>query len=69
MPDIYTTRQGDTVDLACKRHYGRTKDVTEAVLVANVGLAALGAILPMGTSIIMPPAPPRSVRPLIKLYE
>lgn len=69
MPDIYTTRQGETVDLACSRHYGKTKDVTEAVLAANVGLAALGPILPMGTTIIMPPAPRRSVRPLVKLYE
>lgn len=69
MPDIYTTRQGETVDLACSRHYGRTKDVTEAVLAANTGLAALGPILPMGTQIIMPPPPPRSERPLVKLYE
>lgn len=50
----YTTKQGETVDLACYSHYGRTRDVTEAVLDANPGLAALGPILPMGTTIIMP---------------
>jgi len=67
--DIYVTRQGETVDLACNRHYGRTKDVTELVLDANVGLAALGPVLPFGTVIVMPPAPARAARPLVKLYE
>jgi len=50
----YTMKQGETVDLACLSHYGRTRDVTEAVLDANPGLAALGPILPMGTTIVMP---------------
>ena len=63
------TRQGETVDLACSRFYGRTADVTELVLDANVGLAALGPILPAGTVIAMPPAPTRQPRGLVKLYE
>lgn len=65
----YVTRQGETVDLACSRFYGRTADVTEMVLDANVGLAALGPILPAGTVVEMPPVPARQARALVKLYE
>jgi len=32
--------QGDTVDLLCQRHYGRTRGVTEVVLSANQGIAS-----------------------------
>lgn len=66
---IYITRAGETVDLACHRFYGRTAQVTEAVLAANSGIAALGPILPLGTPLVMPPAPARTARPLVKLYE
>lgn len=54
MPTNYTTKQGQTVDLACLDHYGRTAEVTEAALDANPGLAARGPVLPMGTAIVMP---------------
>lgn len=46
--------QGDTVDLLCWRHYGRTAGVTEQVLEANRGLAARGPVLPQGTAVLMP---------------
>jgi len=70
MTTIYTTRQGETVDLACQAFYGRTADVTESVLDFNPGLSALGAVLPMGTRIVMPAIDVRpKARPLIKLYE
>lgn len=49
--------QGDTVDLICLRHYGRTAGVTERVLFENTGLADLGAILPMGTEVKLPKEP------------
>lgn len=54
MSRVYTTRQGETVDFACWKTYGRTADVTEAVLGANPGLADLGPVLPIGTKITMP---------------
>lgn len=54
MPATYITRQGETVDLVCLKHYGRTRDVTETILAANRGLAALGAVLPLGTAVILP---------------
>lgn len=67
--DNYTTKAGETVDLACHRYYGRTAQVSEAVLAANRGVAALGPILPVGTVLLMPPAPVSKARPLVKLYE
>lgn len=67
--DIYTTKAGETIDLACHRFYGRTHQVTEAVLAANRGVAALGPILPTGTVLVMPPAPASVSRQLVKLYE
>ena len=51
---VYTSQQGDTVDLICWKHYGHTKDVTEQVLDVNPGLAALGPVLPLGTKLNMP---------------
>lgn len=68
--NTYTTKQGETVDLACLAFYGRTRDVVEQVLSANPGLASLGAVLPMGTTILMPDAPTASrARPLVSLWE
>jgi phage tail protein X len=67
--DIYVTRSGETVDAACQRFYGRTRQVTEAVLAANPGLAALGSVLPLGTEIVMPAAPTPAARKLVSLYE
>lgn len=51
------SQQGDTLDRICLRYYGRTRDVTEAALDANPGLAALGPILPIGTPVTLPDAP------------
>lgn len=65
-----TTRQGETVDLVCRRTYGRTRAVTEAVLAANPGLAAKGPILPMGTVVIIPDrAPATTQAPLVSLWD
>lgn len=48
-----TSLQGDSVDSLCYRHLG-SSDAVEATLEANPGLAALGAILPMGTVVTLP---------------
>jgi phage tail protein X len=45
---------GDTVDALCWRHLGRTLSVTEAVLGANPGLAAVGVTLPAGHPVDIP---------------
>lgn len=70
MTKTYTTRQGETVDIACFAHYGRTAGVVEAVLSANRGLAAIGPLLPLGTEILMPDMPSVSAeRRLISLWD
>jgi phage tail protein X len=70
MATNYTTRQGETIDLACLAHYGRTVRVVEAVLAANPGLAGLGPVLPFGTEILMPDMPSVSAeRRLMSLWD
>ena len=70
MTTTYTTKQGEVVDLVCHRHYGRTREVIEAVLAANPGLAALGPVLPLGTQITLPDIAERSRRkPLTSLWD
>lgn len=51
----YITRQGDTVDAICWRHYGTERGgTTETVLEANRGIADHGPVLPSGLSITLP---------------
>ena len=70
MAKTYTTRQGETVDIACLNHYGRTSVVVETVLAVNPGLAALGPLLPLGTEILMPDMPSVSAeRRLTSLWD
>ena len=59
MSNTYTTRQGESVDLACLAHYGRTDNV-----------ASLGVVLPMGTKIIMPIQSTATTQPrLVSLWD
>lgn len=66
MRTVYA-QQGDTVDLVADREYGTT-DMVTAILAANPGLARLGAILPIGTPINLPPAQQRAVAPAVTLW-
>lgn len=52
--ETYTTFEGDTVDLIAYRRYGATHGATEAILLANPGLAAAGTALPAGMVINIP---------------
>lgn len=61
-------QQGDTVDLMCHRHYGRTAGVTEQVLEANRGLSAHGPVLPHGTAVLMPAQGAQPVTDRLKLW-
>lgn len=56
MADTVRSREGDTLDLVLHRDRGLGVCSIGAVLTANPGLAALGAILPIGTAVIIPPA-------------
>lgn len=51
----YVSRDGDVLDQIINAHYGDTAgDKIEAVLSANPGLAALGAVLDAGVRIVLP---------------
>ena len=55
MASLYRTIQGDRLDMICKRHYGTERNrITEIVLSANQGLAALGLLYDAGVSIFLP---------------
>lgn len=62
-------QQGDTVDLICYRHYGRTAGVTEFVLASNPGLADLGPVLPHGTPVELPDLPPPAQEKIVQLWD
>lgn len=49
--------QGDTVDLLCWRHLGRTTGVFEQTLQLNQGLAAHGPVIPEGLAVTLPDLP------------
>lgn len=67
---IVTAHQGDTVDALCHRHLGSTAAVTEQVLETNPGLAALGAVLPMGTQVNLPDqVAEKTNKTLIQLWD
>lgn len=69
MPRV-RTQQGDTVDLLCWRHFGRTQGLVEIVLERNPGLADYGAVLPYGLIVEIPEAPEdKPETPLIKLWD
>lgn len=64
------SRQGDTVDRICWEHYGRTADVVEEVLRENPGLAQMGPVLPAGTPVRLPKAPPeKDKRDTVRLWD
>jgi len=64
------THQGDTVDLLCFRHFGRTQGLVEAVLELNPGLADHGPVLPLGLQVDLPDAPPQQTNtPLLQLWD
>lgn len=63
-----TAMQGDTVDAIAWRFFGRTGGLVEQILDLNPGLAALGAILPEGTTITVPD-PADAEQPTTRLVQ
>ena len=53
----YRTRDGDSLDAICWKHYGRQAGAVEAVLEANPGLSEVGPVLPAGFVIGLPELP------------
>lgn len=64
--------QGDTLDAICYRYLGTTAACVEQALALNPGLAALGPVLPQGTSVVLPDTtttPAAATRPLVQLWD
>nr|WP_317892031.1 tail protein X [uncultured Sphingomonas sp.] len=55
MADVVHACQGDTLDQLLHRERALGPEALGTVFAANPGLAALGAILPIGTPVIVPP--------------
>ena len=66
----YRTRDGDSLDAVCWKHYGRQAGAVEAVLEANPGLSEVSPILPAGFVIGLPdlPQPAREIE-TISLWD
>ena len=66
MSTAYRSSQGDTLDYICWKFYGQQSGAVEAVLLANPGLADLGAVLPENTALTLPdlPEPASEVQPI-----
>lgn len=60
---------GDTVDLLCWRHYGRTKGVVEAVYKANPHLCDGDPSLVAGQVVILPDIQQPTQRDIIQLWD
>lgn len=54
MPVTVLARQSETVDQIAARCYDGDTSMVAAILEANPGLAALGALLPHGTAVVLP---------------
>lgn len=62
-------QQGDTIDSLCWRHLGTSAPVEETLLL-NPGIAAIGAELPLGTTVILPDqAAPALTTDTIQLWD
>ncbi|HEX8583067.1 MAG TPA: tail protein X [Allosphingosinicella sp.] len=63
-------RQGDTVDVLIWRERGLGAADLPAVFEANPGLADHGAVLPLGTLVVVPVTPPaQASRPVVQLWD
>ena len=70
MADTVTARQGETLDALLWRARSLGPSNLGTVLAANPGLAAVGAVLPTGTPVILPDVPPTPVvRDIIQLWD
>ncbi|WP_025873057.1 tail protein X [Methylobacillus glycogenes] len=63
------SRQGDSIDSICWRHYGRTEGMVEQVLLANQDLSHMKPILPLGTMIDLPEDVTQPQKQMIQLWD
>lgn len=72
-PRILIAQQGDKLDLMLWREMGLGPSHVSRVLRANVGLADLGAVLPIGKPVAVPATMPSDnaarIRPITQLWD
>jgi phage tail protein X len=66
---VRIARDGETLDEICFAHYGRTDQVTEAVLEVNPELRETGPVLAAGTKILLPEISPPTAKETLVLWE
>lgn len=65
----YRSKQGETLDYICFKHYGKTNGVVEQVFEANPNLAELGVVLPISTVVLLPDIEAPSVPEVVRLWQ
>ncbi|MEM7047007.1 MAG: tail protein X [Pseudomonadota bacterium] len=65
----YVTKDGDSLDWLCWKHYGRQSGTVEVVLAANPDLAGLGPILPTGIVITLPKLVDHTSNQPVRLWD
>ncbi|MDM8011784.1 MAG: tail protein X [Parasphingorhabdus sp.] len=65
------SQPGDSLDLICWRHLGRSEAVTEQALELNPGIAADGPLIPAGTLVTLPEIDIQAVqsRDVVQLWD
>lgn len=67
---IIVRGEGITLDLLLWRRHGvRGQALVEEALDLNPGLAALGAVLPLGTAVMLPDLPPLPATPPVRVVS
>ena len=70
MAEIYTTRDGDTVEYVAWKYYGRQDGrIVEKVLEANPGIGDPGAVLPYGVAVTLPEIDTSAREDGVKLWD
>lgn len=71
MADTIRARAGDTLDGLLWRERRLGPEALPAVMAANRGIAGLGAVLPIGTTVTIPPAASTApaTRELVQLWS
>lgn len=65
---MVNTLQGDTVDLLCYRHYGRSQGVTEQVIAANPGMTRQ-IFLNAGQAVELPDITSKAEQETVQLWD
>lgn len=66
---IYQTKDGETLDMICWRHYGQCSGFVEKVLMINRHLENFSAVLPAGIKIKLPTIEKPKSNQKIKMWQ